>query len=72
MLMMFNRMKRIGKMRKNKQVTNFCLAVKSWMFEIKVVSGIKRVFMRSIEISCTMPPLTANCPVIRPGVNKKP
>jgi hypothetical protein len=43
-------MKIIGKIRKNVYATNLCLIAKSWMPELKVVFGIKRLFMTSIEM----------------------
>ncbi|MCX6262529.1 MAG: hypothetical protein NTY95_17145 [Bacteroidia bacterium] len=43
-------MKINGKIRKNVYATNLCLIAKSWMPELKVVFGIKRLFMTSIEM----------------------
>ena len=41
----------IGRMSKNMIEVNLCPVVNSWIFEIKVVPGIKKVFIRRVEIT---------------------
>lgn len=46
----FSKMKNIGRIRKNIVVKPFCFVVKSLIFEIKVVAGIKILFINKVEI----------------------